>query len=55
MHLGEDILTALEKAATEAERARSKGATSKNKTDRTPKRIPGGKNDDASGVAENSG
>ncbi|MEY9995539.1 transposase [Streptomyces sp. V4I8] len=55
MHLGQDVLTALEKAATEAEKARSKGAASKNKTDRTLKTIPGGRNDDASGVGENSG
>lgn len=55
MHLGEDVLTALEKAATEAEKARSKGAASKNKTDGTPKRIPDGKNDDASGGGENCG
>ena len=55
MHLGEDVLTALEKAATEAGKARSKGAASKNKTDRTPKQRPGGRNDDASGGGENSG
>jgi transposase len=53
MHLGEDVLTALEKAATEAEKARSKGAASKNKTDTTPKRIPGGRSDDASGGGGN--
>jgi transposase len=55
MHLGEDVLTALEKAAIEAEKARPKGAASKNKTDRTPSSIPGGKNVDASGVDANSG
>ena len=55
MHLGEDVLTALEKAATEAGKARSKGAASKNKTDRTSKQSPGGRNDDASGGGENSG
>ena len=53
MHLGEDVLTALEKAATEAEKARSKGAASKNKTDRTAKQIPDGRSEDASGVGEN--
>jgi transposase len=37
MHLGEDVISALEKAATQEEKARSKGATSKNKTGRTPK------------------
>ena len=35
MHMGEDVLTALEKAAAEEEKARSKGATPKNKTVRT--------------------
>ncbi len=55
MHLGEDVLTALEKAAAEEEKARSKGAASKNKADETPKTIPGGKNDDASGDGGNSG
>ena len=55
MHLDEDVVTALEKAAAEEEKARSKGAASKNKTDRRPKVIPSGKNDDASGVGGNSG
>jgi transposase len=41
IHLDQEVLTALEKAASEAEKTRSKGAASKNKTDRTPKRIPG--------------
>ena len=54
MHLDEDVLTALEKAAIEEEKARSKGATSKNKTGRTPKPVPGGRSDDASGVGESS-
>jgi transposase len=35
MHLGEDVITALEKAAAEEEKARSKGAASKNKAGRT--------------------
>jgi transposase len=35
MHLGEDVITALEKAAAEGEKARSKGAASKNKAGRT--------------------
>ena len=43
------------KYAAEAEKARSKGAASKNKTDRTPKQILGGRNGDASGVDGNSG
>jgi hypothetical protein len=55
MHLDRDVLTALEKAATEAEKARSKGAASKNKTDRTPIPIPSTKSADASAGGENSG
>ncbi|WP_353963394.1 hypothetical protein [Streptomyces sp. NBC_00140] len=51
----QEVLTALEKAAAEAEKTRSKGAASKNKTDRTPKRIPVGKSDDASGGGGNCG
>jgi transposase len=54
-HLGEDVLTALEKAAAEEEKARSKGAASKNKTGRTPKPIPRGKSGDASGAGADSG
>jgi len=55
MHLGQDVLGVLEKAAAEAEKARSKGAVAKNKTDRTPRSIPIGKSDGASGAGENSG
>jgi transposase len=55
MHLSEDVLTALEKAATEEEKTRSKGATSKNKTGGTSKQTPSGKSGDASGAAERSG
>lgn len=54
MHLGEDVVTALEKAAAEEEKARSKGAASKSKTGKRPKMIPCWKND-ASGVGGNSG
>jgi transposase len=54
MHLGEDVITALEKAAAEEEKARSKGAASKNKAGRTSKQIPSGRNDDAYGVGEES-
>jgi hypothetical protein len=54
MHLDEDVITALEKAAAEAEKARSKGAASKNKAGRTPRPIPGGRSDGASGVGEES-
>ncbi len=54
MHLDEDVVTALEKAAAEEEKARSKGAASKNKAGRTSQRIPSGRNDDAYGVGEES-
>jgi transposase len=54
MHLDEDVLTALEKAAAEEEKAGSKGAATKNEPDRTPKPTPNGRNDDASGAAESS-
>jgi hypothetical protein len=54
MHRGEDVITALEKAAAEEEKARSKGAASKNKAGRTSKRIPSGRNDEAYGVGEKS-
>lgn len=53
MHLEQDVVAALEKAAEE-EQARSKGAASKNKPGRTQNPIPSGKSDDASGVAESS-
>lgn len=55
MHLGEDVLTSLEKAAAEEEKASSKGAASKNKADTTLKPILNGRSDDASGGAESSG
>lgn len=55
MHLGEDVIAALEKAATEEEKARSKGAAAKNKAGRTAGTPPSGRNDDASGGGENSG
>jgi hypothetical protein len=55
MHLDEDVVTALEKAAAEEEKARSKGAASQNKADRRPKAIPRGKNEYASGVGGNTG
>lgn len=54
-HMDEDVLTALEKAAAETEKARSKGATVMNKPGRRPKTIPSGKNEDASGADANSG
>lgn len=53
MHLGEDVITALEKAATEEETVRSKGAVSKNKTGRGTR--PSRRSDDGFGVDESSG
>ncbi|MER5537751.1 hypothetical protein ABT050_29635 [Streptomyces mirabilis] len=53
MHLDEDVITALEKAAAEEEKDRSKGATTKNKTGKTQRRTPSGKSDDTSGAGEN--
>jgi transposase len=55
MHLGQDVLTALEKAAAEEEKARQKGVARRNKTGRTPETTPSGKNDDASGAGAKSG
>lgn len=55
MHLSEDVITALEKAAIEEARARSKGATSKSRAVGTQKPIPGGKSDDASGADADCG
>ena len=54
MHMDQDVLTALEKAAAEEENARSKGAPQKHKTDRTPKATPSGRSDDASGAGASS-
>jgi transposase len=50
MHLDEDVLTALEKADAEAEKARSKGAVATNKPGSRPKVIPRGTSDGASGA-----
>lgn len=55
MHLSGDVFTALEKAAAEEEKARSKGAARKDKTGRTSETAPSWKNDDAFGADENSG
>lgn len=55
MHLDEDVPTALEKAAAEAEKAWSKGATASNKPGSGPKATLSGKSDDASGDGANSG
>jgi transposase len=54
MHLSPDVITALEKAAAEEEKARQKGAARKDKTDGTPKMTRSGKSDNASGVGANS-
>ncbi len=54
MHLDRDVIAALEKAAVEEEKTRSKGAASKNTTGTAPKPIPRGRSDDVSGVGENS-
>jgi transposase len=54
MHLSGDVLTALEKAAAEEEKAGSKGAAVKNKTGRTPMPAPSGRSDDASGAVGSS-
>jgi hypothetical protein len=50
MHVDEDVLGALEKAAVEEGKARSKGAASKNETGRTQSPVPNGRSDDASGA-----
>ncbi|SEB79309.1 hypothetical protein SAMN04490357_0404 [Streptomyces misionensis] len=42
MHLDQDLLTVLEKVATEDEKARSKGAASTNKAGTTPRPMPTG-------------
>lgn len=55
MHLDEGFVTTLEKAAAEEEKARSKGAPSKNKAGGSPKTIPLGKSGDASDAGTNSG
>lgn len=53
-HVGENVLSALEKAAAEAAKTRSKGAASKDEAGRTSQQIPGARSDDASGVGEES-
>ncbi|MDQ1065115.1 transposase [Streptomyces canus] len=54
MHLDEDVLTALEQVATQEEKARSKGAASRNKTGRQSRVIPSGRSDGGSGVGGSS-
>ncbi len=55
MHLDQDVLTALEKAAAEEEKARSRGAAARNKAGRTTGTPPSGKSDAASGADTSSG
>ncbi len=56
MHLSQDVVTALEKAAEQEEKARQKGAArKKDRTGRTPEATLKGKNGDASGAGTNSG
>jgi hypothetical protein len=55
MRLGQDVVTALEKAAAEEEKVRSKGAAPKNETGTTPRPIPNGSNGERSGAGESSG
>ncbi|GHF15739.1 hypothetical protein GCM10014715_83760 [Streptomyces spiralis] len=55
MQLGEDVLTALEEAAAEEEKARSKGAMSKDKTGDPPTVTAPGKSAAADGVDTDSG
>jgi transposase len=53
MHLDDEVLTALEKAAAEEEKARQKGAARKDKADRTA--TPPAKSEDAFGAGTESG
>ncbi|ROR38163.1 putative transposase of IS4/5 family DUF4096 [Kitasatospora cineracea] len=55
MHLDPDTLADLGKAAEEAEKARQKGATRRNKTGRTPQTTRNGTSDDASDTDADSG
>lgn len=48
MHLDEEVMAALEKAAAEEEKARQKGAARKNKSDGAPPMTRNTRNDDAS-------
>lgn len=54
MHLGQEVLTALEKTAAEEEKAPQKGAAPKDKADTRPKRPRSGRNDDGSAARESS-
>ncbi|MFF0142574.1 transposase [Streptomyces sp. NPDC005227] len=54
IHLDEDVLTALEKAAAEEEKARQKGARRKDRTGDLSKMTPSAKSGAASGAHANS-
>jgi transposase len=55
MHLDPEVITALEKAAAEEEKARQKGAARKGKTGRTTEVTRSAKDEGASGVGTNCG
>ncbi len=52
--IDKEFMDALEEAAAEQERARQKGAVSRNRTDRATETTPGRKNGGASGDAASS-
>lgn len=54
MHIGKDVMEALEEAAAEQERARQKGAARQNRTDRTAGTTPSRKSDGVSGDGASS-
>lgn len=54
MHIGKDVMEALEEAAAEQERARQKGAARRNRTDRRAGTTPGRKSDGVSGDGASS-
>lgn len=54
MHIGKDIMEALEEAAAEQEQARQKGAARQNRTDRTAGTPPSRKSDSVSGDGASS-
>jgi transposase len=55
MHLGKDVMDALEEAAAEQERARQKGAARRDRTGRTAGTTPSRKSDGVSGGGASSG
>lgn len=54
MHIGKEVMDALEEAAAEQERAGQKGAARQNRTDRTEGAAPSGKSDGVSGDGASS-